>query len=216
MILAAGKSSRMGMDKALLPWPPHVAHEPVSGPASTLLSAAISMMKGQTDAVIVVAGKNAAALASVASCRGVLLVVNPEPDRGQFSSLQTGLQEVVSRGYDAAMILPVDCLPPAEATLNRLCAEFKRAIAAGKWAIAPENNGRHGHPLIAGRALIEAFLAAPASSNAREVKRAHADKIEYMAVTEPWIGVDLNTPEEYKASFSCVDAEGSGGNAAES
>lgn len=206
MILAAGRSSRMGTDKALLPWPPR-ARPGCSSPVPTLLSAAIAALKAHTDAVIVVAGRNAPALAPVVSACGAILAVNPDPDRGQFSSLQTGLREAVNQGWDAAMILPVDCPLLAEATLKRLRAEFERAIAAGKWAIAPENNGQHGHPLIAGRALIDAFLTAPVSSNAREVKRAHIERIEYLAVGEPWIGVDLNTPEEYKAFSSRANAE---------
>jgi len=198
LILAAGKSSRMGTDKALLPWPSE-ARAVGSSPCPTLLSAAIATLKAQAGAVIVVAGRNTAVLAPVVCACGALLVVNPDPDRGQFSSLQAGLREVVNRGCDVAMIMPVDCPPLAEAALARLRAHFERAIAAGKWAVAPENNGRHGHPLIAGRALIDAFLAAQDSSNAREVKRAHAERIEYLAVAEPEIGLDLNTPEEYKA-----------------
>lgn len=201
VILAAGKSSRMGTDKALLPWPPG-ASSMLPAPAPTLLSAAIAALKPHTNAVVVVAGGNAHALAPVVSACEAMLAVNPDPDRGQFSSLQTGLREAVNQGCDAAMILPVDCPPLSEAAFRRLRAEFERTITSGKWAVAPENNGRHGHPLIAGRALIEAFLDAPFSSNAREVKRAHAVRIEYVAVGEPGIGVDLNTPEEYKAFSS--------------
>lgn len=198
VILAAGKSSRMGIDKALLPWPPQ-ACGPGSPPDRTLLSAAIAALKTQADAVIVVAGRNASRLTPVVANCGGRLVVNSDPDRGQFSSLQTGLREVVERGYEAAMITPVDCPPPAAATLDLLRAAFEQAIAAGKWAVAPENNGRHGHPLVAARALLDAFLSAPVTSNAREVKRAHAERIEYVPVSEPLIRVDLNTPEEYAA-----------------
>jgi molybdenum cofactor cytidylyltransferase len=198
VILAAGKSSRMGTDKALLPWPPAArAADAASG--RTLLSAAIAALKTQADAVIVVAGRNAAALGPVVAACGALLVVNPDPDRGQFSSLQTGLREVVSRGYDAAMITPVDCPPLAAATLEILRAEFERAQEAGKWAVEPEHKGKHGHPLVAGRALMDAFLRAPVTSNAREVKRARQDAIEYVAVSKPLISVDLNTPEEYES-----------------
>lgn len=127
------------------------------------------------------------------------MVVNPDPDRGQFSSLQTGLREAVSRGYNAAMITPVDCPPLAAGTLVRLRRAFDGAVAAGKWAVAPEHDGRHGHPLLAGRALIDAFLMAPATSNAREVKHAHEEAIETVSVPEPLLAVDLNTPEEYAA-----------------
>jgi molybdenum cofactor cytidylyltransferase len=196
----------MGSEKALLPWLPR-ADGGGAARKQTLLSAAIGALKTQTGAVMVVAGKNAAALASVVDACGADLVVNPDPDRGQFSSLQTGLREVVARGFDAAMIAPVDCPPLAGATLERLRGEFERAIAAGKWAVAPEKNGRHGHPLLASRALMDAFLAAPVTSNAREVKHAHAEKIEYVPVAEALMGADMNTPDEYEALKSDAEAD---------
>src|SRR6185437_9928149 len=85
VILAAGASSRMGRDKALLAWPP----ESKSG---TLLSAAIHALKPHTEMVVVVAGKNAASLTPIVSTLDARLVVNTAPERGQFSSLQIGLQ----------------------------------------------------------------------------------------------------------------------------
>ena len=198
VILAAGKSSRMGTDKALLRWPP-AARDAEASSGQTLLSAAIAALRTQADAVIVVAGRNAAELAPVVAACGAVMVVNSDPERGQFSSLQTGLREAVNRGFETAMITPVDCPPLTAATLEILRAGFERALAAGKWAVEPENNGAHGHPLVAGHSLIDAFLSAPATANAREVKGAHQEAIEYVAVPEPLISMDLNTPEEYEA-----------------
>lgn len=199
VILAAGNSSRMGTDKALLPWPPaKPSSEAFSG--QTLLSAAIAALMPITDAVIVVAGKNLDQLKPIVSAAGALLVENPDPDRGQFSSLQTGLTEVAARGFEAAMITPVDCPPLSTSTLNRLRASFEQALGAGKWAVAPENDGRHGHPLLAARKLIDAFLSAPATGNARDVQHEHQQMIEYVSVSEPLLSADLNTPEQYTAA----------------
>ena len=199
VILAAGESSRMGTDKALLPWPP--AEQGASAAFSqTLLSAAIAALKPVTDAVIVVAGRNAEKLAPVVSAGGASLVENPDPDRGQFSSLQAGLSAVVAGGYDAAMITPVDCPPLGAATLERLLASFEQGLTAGKWAVAPEHDGRHGHPLVAARKLMDAFLSAPVTSNAREVQHAHQQEIEYVSVSEPLLSADLNTPDQYAAA----------------
>ncbi len=190
VILAAGASSRMGRDKALLPWP-------ADSKSSTLLSAAIAALKPFTEAVFVVAGNNEAALEPVAAARGAMLVRNPAPERGQFSSMQTGLQAALGHGFENAMIAPVDCPPLSKPSLERLRNAFEQARARGAWAVAPENNGRHGHPLLAGRELIEAFLNAPATSNARAVKHAHASRLEYVSVPDPLLAADLNTPDEY-------------------
>lgn len=199
VILAAGASSRMGRDKALLPWPPG------TDTPETLLSAAIAALKPVTEAVIVVAGRNAETLAPIAERCGAAVARNPAPERGQFSSMQTGLAAALAQGCDASMITPVDCPPLSADSLAKLRAAFEGALARGAWAVAPENSGRRGHPLLAGRKLIEAFLAAPVSGNAREVKHAHAERFEYVAVPDALLRVDVNTPEEYAALASRLE-----------
>jgi molybdenum cofactor cytidylyltransferase len=191
LILAAGASSRMGRDKALLPWP-------ASGHA-TLLSAAISALKPVAKTIVVVAGRNAAQLARVVEASDTRLTINPSPEQGQFSSLRIGLREVLASGCDAAIITPVDCPPLSAASLDLLCAGFEQALARGQWAVAPENEGRRGHPLIAGRALIDAFLNAPPASNGRVVKNAHTQFITYVPVPDLHLSANMNTPEEYAA-----------------
>jgi molybdenum cofactor cytidylyltransferase len=198
LILAAGESSRMGTDKALLPWPPS-APGAVSPSGQTLLSAAILAFKPFARTVIVVAGRNAESLTPLAGASGAILVRNPAPERGQFSSLQVGLREVLAHGHDAAVITPVDCPPLRAASLELLCDAFNRALARDLWAVAPENNGKHGHPLLANRNLIDAFLAAPLTSNAREVLHAHAQRTEYFAVPDTLAKAGLNTPQDYTA-----------------
>ena len=183
LILAAGESSRMGADKALLPWPPAAAGSSAP-PAQTLLSAAILVFRPLTRAVVVVAGRNTADLAPTVDAFGATLTVNRAPWRGQFSSLQAGLRELLVRGCDAAMITPVDCPPLSASSLKLLAAAFESAPARGLWAVAPENGGKHGHPLLASRELIDAFLAAPATGNARAVLRTFPERIEYIPVPD--------------------------------
>jgi molybdenum cofactor cytidylyltransferase len=196
VILAAGESSRMGRDKALLPWPPQPTGT-VSG--GTFLSAAIDLFAPYVDMVLVVVGKNEPNVGPVVYARGASLVVNPDPDRGQFSSLQSGLHEVLNRGRDAAMITLVDRPPVNSRTIQFLNAAFEKTLPESKWAVVPEYQGKHGHPILAAREMIEAFLRAPASSSAREVEHAHPDKIAYIPVDDPLIVANVDTPEQYAA-----------------
>ncbi len=196
VILAAGESSRMGRDKALLAWPPSSA---TAATAETFLSAAIRVFAPYVDMVLVVAGNNERSIAPVVYARGASLVVNPEPARGQFSSLQTGLQEVLNRGRDAALITLVDRPPVKSNTVQTLLSTFERALDRWKWAVIPEYQGKHGHPVLAGRELIEAFLKAPDTSNARDIEHANVAKIEYVAVDDPLVTANVDTPEEYAA-----------------
>ena len=194
VILAAGDSTRMGTDKALLPWPPLSAGQVPSG---TFLSAAIQSLTLQTELVIVVAGRNASALAPVIYGAGASMLVNPEPDLGQFSSLQVGLREVLNRGRDAAIITLVDRPPASERTINKLYEAFLDALRRYQWAVIPEFQGRHGHPFVVGREMIEAFLKAPPESNAREIRNRYSDKIVYVEVDDPMTTANINTPAEY-------------------
>jgi molybdenum cofactor cytidylyltransferase len=198
VILAAGASARMGREKALLPWPPD-ASSPAQSGNPTLLSAHISALKPLARVIVVVAGQNAHRLAPIVPACGAIPAVNPAPERGQFSSLQIGLGKALDLGCDSAIITPVDCAPLDQATLALLRAKFDEALTRGQWAVAPNSNGRNGHPLFVSRELIDAFLAAPPNSNAREVKRAHSGRFVSVSVLIPNLAADMNTPEEYEA-----------------
>jgi molybdenum cofactor cytidylyltransferase len=193
LILAAGASSRMGSDKALLPWPP------ANTGGTTLLAAAIAALKPYTQAIVVVAGENAGNLAPIIVSSGASMACNPNPEQGQFSSLRIGLRAVLAQGCDTAMIMPVDCPPLSISSLELLREAFGKALARGRWAVAPERDGKRGHPLLASGALIDALLNAPAASNAREVIHAQAGLFESVPVPEPYLSADMNTPEEYAA-----------------
>lgn len=184
----------MGRDKALLPWPPGSI-----GIADTFLSACIHLLSPYVDVVLVVAGNNEPAIAPIVYATGASLVVNPDPSRGQFSSLQTGLQEVLNRGRDAALITLVDRPPVRSDTVQVLLSAFGQALLRRKWAVIPEFQGKHGHPVLVGREMIEVFLKAPSASNAREVEHANAEKIEYVSVDDPYVTANVDTPEEYSA-----------------
>jgi molybdenum cofactor cytidylyltransferase len=186
VILSAGASSRMGRDKALLPW-----H------GGTFLSAAIEALQRETELVLVVGGENADRLRPQVDANAAFLVVNPHPELGQMSSLQRGLEEVLNRGRDAAIVTLVDRPAPALETI----ALIKRAFLTAEervWAAVPQHGGRHGHPIVIGREMMEALLRAPATSSARDVEHAHLQNILYVPVNDPLVTMNINTEEDYE------------------
>jgi molybdenum cofactor cytidylyltransferase len=78
------------------------------------------------------------------------------------------------------------------------------AMKRRQWAVVPEYGGKHGHPFLIGRELIEAFLRAPATATAREVEHQNQQHVEYVPVTDPFVTMNVDTPEEYAALSASV------------
>ncbi len=195
VILAAGSSSRMGQEKALLPWPPSA--QASAGLADTFLGAHIIALQPHCDLVIVVAGANFDQVAPIVYSLGGFLIRNSAPELGQFSSLKLGLQDVLNRGRDSAVVALVDRPPVRPATLAKLHGEFLAASEEDLWGVVPEHDGKHGHPYFAGRDLIEAFLRAQLTTTARDVIHSVAAHLRYVPVDDPHVSLNVNTPEEY-------------------
>jgi molybdenum cofactor cytidylyltransferase len=188
VILAAGASSRMGTDKALLQYE-----------GCSFLAGAIQLLQNECDFVLVVAGNNTDLLKPVIYQNSAFLVRNSNPELGQFRSLRLGLQAVLDRGRDVGCVTLVDRPPALHSTMRELKRVFLRTSSEVVWAVVPQFSGRHGHPAIFGREMIEEFLRADASSNAREVEHQHQERIEYVNVDDPRVVININTPEEYSA-----------------
>jgi molybdenum cofactor cytidylyltransferase len=178
----------MGTDKGLLEFP---------GSGRNFLAAQIASLKPHCELVIVVAGENEDRLKPTVYALGAYLVRNPDPSRGQFSSLQIGLNEVLGRGRSRALITHVDRIPAKSETIAQLKTRFAELKRGSKWLVIPQFEETHGHPVVAGREMIEAWLRAPTGSTARETEHEHQDRIDYLSVDDPNVTANINTPEDY-------------------
>lgn len=121
----------------------------------------------------------------------VLTAVNPDPERGMLSSLQTGLQALGDRGR--VLFLPLDYPAIDSSTVALLCAAPPCLIAM------PRFEGRRGHPVLISRTVVDELLALPPDAAARDVIRSHDSGIHYVDVADPAILVDVDTPADYEA-----------------
>jgi len=124
------------------------------------------------------------------------------------------LQEVLNRGRDAAIVALVDRPPAAPATLTLLRRSLIQA-EPGIWAVVPEHAGLHGHPIVVAREMIGAFLAAPTTSNAREVMHANQKHIRYLPVDDAFTIENINSVEDYERIRSQAEASQKKSNSAQ-
>jgi len=182
IILAAGASSRMGTPKALLDYR-----------GETFLNRMIRVLGEVCNPVIVALGYHAEEIR--AGARGqARFVVNPDPSRGQLSSLQTALAEV-RPDAEGFLFLPVDCPSVELETVRRIVDTFH---AATDLLVIPKHEGRNGHPVCARRELIAEFMALPSDGQAREVVWRHVDRTRYLDTADAGVLNDIDDPEAYR------------------
>ena len=156
----------------------------------TFLDRLISACEQVCGDVVVVLGFHAGEIR--AGIRGkARFIQNPDPDRGQLSSLQCGLAEISG----AAMFVPVD-LPAIESiTIRKLVEAFE---SAAPLIAVPRFEGKHGHPVCIARPVIDELLASPESAQARDVIRRHLAETLYVDIDDPAILRDIDTVPQYK------------------
>jgi molybdenum cofactor cytidylyltransferase len=94
------------------------------------------------------------------------------------------------------MVTLVDRPPVSTATLQTLRDAFE-AADQNIWAVVPEFSGKHGHPYLIGREMLEAFLRVPPISIARDIEHQHQEHIRYVRVDDPLVALNINTAEDY-------------------
>jgi molybdenum cofactor cytidylyltransferase len=184
LILAAGESSRMGKDKALLTYQGQTFLESLVG----------RLRKAGIEHMAVVLGHHAEEIQRVVKLEGVEIVVNRDYRQGQTSSLQTGLRELEGANPDAVVFCPVDHPAFSAATVRKLIEAFERSHPP---AAIPVFQGKRGHPVLIDRRMIKELLALPADRGANTVMHGHRDATAFVEVEDPGILLDVDDPETY-------------------
>lgn len=189
VVLAAGASARMGSAKALLPTPdgrPFVIRV-----IDTLLDAGLAR-------VTVVTGIHHDVIADICGSRltrdTVRCVSNPDPLRGQLSSLLVGMDAVVTSATEGLLVTLVDVPMVATGTVRALIAAWEQSRAP---IVRPIVGQQHGHPVIFDRRVFDDLRDAPLSVGAKHVIAAHQDDVENVPVDDAGCLVDVDTPSDY-------------------
>ena len=197
IILAAGESSRMGRDKALLP----LGRE-------TFLEHLIEVLRGEVSPLLVVLGHHAEQIESrFASFPEIQMVRNPDYEQGQLSSLQAALRALANQSVSGALVCLVDHPAITKNVVRTVLERFRSQAARHPEAlghrvsriIIPTCHGRRGHPVLFASGLFQELLDAPLEEGARFVVRRHATEVELLETGEEGILLDVDLPADYEA-----------------
>lgn len=186
LVLAAGESSRMGTDKALLEYRGRAFVETI---VETIRDAGV-------DRIVVVLGRHAEEIRRAARLDSVEVVVNRDYKRGQTSSLQAGLQALDSPQPEAIVLCLVDHPAVSANSVRKLIATFRETSAP---VVIPTYQKQRGHPVLIGRTLFQELKRLSPEEGANTVLRKYRDATQFVEVADRGILLDVDDPETYRA-----------------
>ena len=176
----------MGRPKALLP---------IDG--QTFIDRIVGALKqGGVERIVVVLGFNAEELRRRITHLPVEILVNPDYQQGQLSSLQVAVRHLQAAKDCVGMMVHLVDHPYIDPKLVRLM--LQRFDGSKFSIVVPRHQGKRGHPVIFSRPLFDELLNAPLDQGAKTVVNAHRQDTLEIDTDDVGITLDIDTPELYR------------------
>jgi molybdenum cofactor cytidylyltransferase len=193
IVLAAGAASRMGRQKLTLPM----------ADGRPLVRAAVDrVLRAGLDDVIVVLGRDAAAVAGALAALPVRTVVNPRYAEGQSTSLRAGL-DALPPGTEAAVVALGDQPLVDPGVIRRLVSAFR---ATTRPIVVPVYRDGRGNPVLFAAALFGELRAVTGDQGGRGVIARDPARVAEVPVDAP-MPTDVDTPQDYEAMGQAGEAD---------
>ncbi len=186
IILAAGRSTRMGAANKLT--------QVVRG-KPLIRHAAEAALASQAAPVLVVTGHDAGDIESALGGLDLRFIHNPAYADGMATSLKAGIAALPEEARGAVVLLG-DMPNVTPAIINRLLA----VLEPGAKAVAPTLLGQRGNPVLLARAIFPDVLALQGDAGARRLLEAVGEAVIELALDDPAIALDIDTPEALAAA----------------
>jgi|TARA_B000000609_G_C24066099_1_gene289409 molybdenum cofactor cytidylyltransferase len=173
VILAAGLSRRLGMDKALI----DVGSQPLISWISRRLSSRVANI------TIVANESNFTEISKTVT--NVNVILNRNPHKGRTGSLKVGIDSIDSSGAEdyRLLVVPVDRPGFSDSTLERLICSQETCC--------PMKEGKGGHPLVLTFEDVDKVRKSSANSPLREI--INASRFE---VLDRFLDLNIDTPAD--------------------
>lgn len=185
VVLAAGRSSRMGRAKLLLP---------LSDGRPMVEHVVARLLQGGAAPVVVVVGAEAGVAEAAESTGARIVRASAESAEDMLTSLQQGLQALVDSPVEAALVQPGD-MPFVQPSTVRSILDLW--ILERSLIVAPSHERKRGHPVCLAREAWEGIMALRPPSSLRDYLRQHAGEVRYLVVDDPGVVEDVDWPEDY-------------------
>ena len=184
IVLAAGRSTRMGMPKMLLPW----------GNETIVEHVIAALMQCGLSEIVVVSGGDSALVEAKLQGQSVHTVFNPNFAQGEMlSSVQVGLKNLPPTCAGALICLGDQPQIQPEVVQNLIAM----ADSGGASLAAPSFQNHRGHPWLVSRCYWPEILVLQPPLTLKDFLRAHSGQISYLCVDTPSVLMDVDTPDEY-------------------
>ena len=188
VVPSAGRSTRMGSPKALLP---------LEG--STFLRHVVRVLVAAgCRPVVAVVAEGDREMTAEARAAGARVLVNPDPGEGPITSLRLAI-DALRDSVDGILWLPVDHPAVREETVR---AVLEGAGREGAELALPTFRGQRGHPAYFGATLFDELTDSDLIGGARTVVHRHLDAATLVEVSDAGVTTDVDTPAEYEALVS--------------
>jgi molybdenum cofactor cytidylyltransferase len=184
ILLAAGKSERMGQNKLLLPF----------GGRTIIQRTLDSLIASRAGEVIVVLGSKAKDINLSIGGRRALVVFNPNYAKGMSTSLISGLGMVNSKARFVMVALGDQPLITPR-VYNQL---IEAALGSDKGIILPVHKCERGNPIVISTRYRAEMLKQTGDIGGRELLKAHPEDVLEVLVDCEGVVVNINTEEEYE------------------
>jgi len=188
LVLAAGRSSRMGGDRHKLL--ERLGDQPlVRHAVSTALAAA-------SGPVVVVTGHRTGEVRAALEGLPVQFVDNPRFADGLATSIVAGIA-ALPPDVDAAFVMLGDMPLVRADDLARMVAAF--SPGDGRTIVVPVHAGKRGNPILWGRTHFAALTTLSGDSGARHLLGEHRETVAEVEIDSDRIFIDVDTPEALDA-----------------